>query len=156
MPRRNQGSATMVTALDRIRGRAASIRPSVRRLAAYANVHSCPTAAVAFAARVDTNRALIGTALEMPFGQSPFAIGRGVAFEAFLRRHGHAELRRVLSEGLEVDFSMAAIENLRRVINRIRWGLSCERQSHGHAWPKSSRVLPRSPSSSMARSFVPT
>lgn len=123
MPRRNQGSATMVTALDRIRGRAASIRPSVRRLAAYANVHSCPTAAVAFAARVDTNRALIGTALEMPFGQSPFAIGRGVAFEAFLRRHGHAELRRVLSEGLEVDFSMAAIENLREGYQPNQMGL---------------------------------
>jgi hypothetical protein len=85
----------------------------VRRLAAFANVHSCPTAAAAFAARVDTNRALAGTVLEMPFGQSPFAIGRGVAFEAFLRRHGHAELRRVLTVGLGVDFSAAAIENLR-------------------------------------------
>jgi hypothetical protein len=49
----------------------------------------------------------------MPFGQSPFAIGRGVAFEEFLRRHGHAELRRVLSDGLGFDFSMAGIENLR-------------------------------------------
>ena len=54
-----------------------------------------------------------GTALEMPFGQSPFAIGRGIAFENLLRQHGHAELRRVLTEGLGVDFSRAAIENLR-------------------------------------------
>ena len=41
------------TALDHVRGRAPTIRPNVRRLAAFASVHSCPTAAVAFAARVD-------------------------------------------------------------------------------------------------------
>jgi hypothetical protein len=89
------------------------MRPNIRRLAAFASVHSCPTAAVAFAARIDTNRLLAGTTLQMPYGQSPFAIGRGVGFEALLRQHGHAELRRVLSDGLGVDFSLAAIENLR-------------------------------------------
>src|SRR6266536_1048345 len=96
------------TALDHVRGRAPTIRPNVRRLAAFANVHSCPTAAVAFAARVDTNRVLADTAAEMPYGQSPFAIGRGVAFESLLRQHGHAELRRVLTDGLAADFSLAA------------------------------------------------
>jgi hypothetical protein len=89
------------------------MRPNVRRLAAFASVHSCPTAAVSFAARIDTNRVLAQTGAEMPFGQSPFAIGRGVAFENVLRRHGHAELRRVLTEGLGTDFTLAAIENLR-------------------------------------------
>jgi hypothetical protein len=112
------------TALDRVRGRAPTIRPNVRRLAAFASVHSCPTAAVAFAARVDTNRVLSGTAAEMPYGQSPFAIGRGVAFEALLRRHGHAELRRVLADGLGVDFSLAAIENLREGYQPNRTGLT--------------------------------
>ncbi len=112
------------TALDHVRGRAPTIRPNVRRLAAFASVHSCPTAAVAFAARVDTNRVLAGTAAEMPYGQSPFAIGRGVAFEALLRRHGHAELRRVLAEGLGVDFSLAAIENLREGYQPNRTGLT--------------------------------
>lgn len=101
------------SALDRVRGRAKEARPSVRRLAAFANVHACPTAAVAFAARVDTNRALAGTALEMPFGQSPFAIGRGLAFEGLLRSQGHAPLRQALTDGLGVDFSTAGIENLR-------------------------------------------
>ena len=61
--------------------------------------------------------------MEMPFGQSPFAIGRGVAFEALLRRHGHAELRRVLTEGLGTDFSFAAIENLREGYQPNRTGL---------------------------------
>ena len=70
------------TVLDRVRGRAPSLQANVRRLAAFANVHSCPTSAVAFAARVDTNKVLAGTSMQVPFGQSPFAIGRGVAFEA--------------------------------------------------------------------------
>jgi hypothetical protein len=111
------------TALARVRGQAPEIRANVRRLALFANVHSCPTAAVAFAARIDTSRALAGTSMEMPFGQSPFAIGRGVAFEALLRRHGHAELRRVLTEGLATDFSFAAIENLREGYQPNRAGL---------------------------------
>jgi hypothetical protein len=121
--RRNQPDPRIEAALDRVRGRATTLRPSVRRLAAFADVHACQTAAVAFAARVDTNRVLAGTSLEMPFGQSPFAIGRGVAFEALLRRHGHAELRRVLTEGLGVDFSQAGIENLREGYQPNRTGL---------------------------------
>ena len=100
------------------------MQANVRRLAAFANVHACPTAAVAFAARVDTNRVLAGTSVQVPFGQSPFAIGRGVAFEALLRRHGHAELRRVLTDGLGTDFSLAAIENLREGFQPNRAGLS--------------------------------
>ena len=112
------------SALDTVRGGAPSTRPNVRRLAAYASVHTCPTAAVAFAAGVDTNRAFAGTRLEMPFGQSPFAIGRGVAFENLLRQHGHAELRRVLTEGLGVDFSLAGVENLRQGYQPNRTGLA--------------------------------
>jgi hypothetical protein len=111
------------TALDRVRGKAPVMRANVRRLAAFASVHSCPTAAVAFAARIDTNKVLAGTRMQMPFGQSPFAIGRGVAFEALLRRHGHAELRRVLTDGLGTDFSYAAIENLREGYPPNRTGL---------------------------------
>lgn len=110
--------------LERVRGRAPVMRPNVRRLAAFASVHACPTAVVAFAARVDTNRVLAGTSLEMPFGQSPFAIGRGVAFENLLRRHGHAELRRVLTDGLGTDFTVAAIENLREGYPPNRTGLA--------------------------------
>jgi hypothetical protein len=124
MARRRIGSAPpRADLLMAVRGRAPGARPNVRRLAAFANVHSCPTAAVAFAAGVDTNRAFAGSRLEMPFGQSPFAIGRGVAFENLLRQHGHAELRRVLTEGLEVDFSLAPVENLREGYQPNRTGL---------------------------------
>jgi hypothetical protein len=59
----------------------------------------------------------------MPFGQSPFAIGRGVAFEALLRRYGHAELRRTLTDGLGIDFSRAGVENLREGYPPNRTGL---------------------------------
>lgn len=106
-----------------VRGQAPEIRANVRQLAAFANVHACPTASVAFAARVDTSRVLAETPLHMPFGQSPFAIGRGIAFEALLRRHGHAELRRVLTDGLGTDFTYAAIENLREGYPPNRAGL---------------------------------
>jgi hypothetical protein len=123
MTRHQQPDPAAATALARVRGQAPVIRANVRRLAAFANVHSCPTAAVAFAARIDTNRVLAGTSMEMPFGQSPFAIGRGVAFEALLRRHGHAELRRVLTAGLDTDFTLAAIENLREGYQPNRTGL---------------------------------
>src|SRR5215475_1779048 len=118
-----QRDAAAASALARVRGQAPQIRANVRRLAAFANVHSCPTAAVAFAARIDTNRVLAGTSMEMPYGQSPFAIGRGVAFEALLRRHGHAELRRVLTGGLATDFTYAGIENLREGYPPNRAGL---------------------------------
>lgn len=121
--RKKKPPASIASALDTVRGSAPATRPNVRRLAAYANVHTCPTAAVAFAAGVDTNRAFAGTRLEMPFGQSPFAIGRGVAFENLLRQHGHAELRRVLTEGLGVDFSAAGVENLRQGYQPNRTGL---------------------------------
>jgi hypothetical protein len=123
MTRRQQPDPAAATALARVRGNAPEIRANVRRLAAFANVHSCPTAAVAFAARIDTNRVMADTSMEMPYGQSPFAIGRGVGFEAFLRRHGHAELRRVLTEGLATDFWFAAIENLREGYPPNRTGL---------------------------------
>ncbi|MDA8359563.1 MAG: hypothetical protein M0Z95_25400 [Actinomycetota bacterium] len=60
----------------------------------------------------------------MAFGQSPFAIGRGVAFENLLRQHGHAELRRVLTGGLGVDFALAPVENLRQGFQPNRTGLT--------------------------------
>ncbi len=125
MAKRRKSSLTAggSDALAAVRGRAPGTRPNVRRLAAFANVHSCPTSAVAFAAGVDTNRAFSGSRVEMPFGQSPFAIGRGVAFENLLRQHGHAELRRVLTEGLGVDFGLAPVENLREGYQPNRIGL---------------------------------
>src|SRR5215831_10024744 len=123
MARHTQPNPVAEAALARVRGRARTMRPNIRRLAAFASVHSCPTAAVAFAARIDSNHVLAGTTMQVPYGQSPFAIGRGVAFEALLRQHGHAELRRVLSDGLEVDFSLAAIENLREGYQPNREGL---------------------------------
>jgi hypothetical protein len=123
MARHTQPNPAAEAALARVRGRARTMRPNIRRLAAFASVHSCPTAAVAFAARIDSNHVLAGTTMQVPYGQSPFAIGRGVAFEALLRQHGHAELRRVLSDGLEVDFSLAAIENLREGYQPNREGL---------------------------------
>lgn len=117
-------TASDTTALATVRGRAPETSPNVRRLAAFANVHNCPTASLAFVARVDSSRVFAESRLAMPFGQSPFAIGRGVAFENLLRQHGHAELRRVLTEGLGVDFALAPVENLRQGYQPNRTGLT--------------------------------
>ena len=115
-PRRNRlhPDDGIDAALTRIRGRSPIHRPNVRRLAQFAALNKCPTAGVAFAAGVDTNRLFAGTSLQMPFGQSSFAIARGISFENHLRRNDYAQLRSVLTEGYSVDFSTARIEDLRR------------------------------------------
>jgi hypothetical protein len=76
--------------LDEIRGGAPRRSPTVRVLAAYAQHTDCRLAALGFAAGVNFDRLLTGTAFQMPFGQSPFAIGRGLAFEKMLRADHYA------------------------------------------------------------------
>lgn len=101
------------SAISKVRGTAPSAPRSVRGLAAYANVHQCRTAAVAFAAGIDSSKILSKTGYEPPFGQSPFAIARGNSFERLLRKDGYASLLATLSEGLGTDFSSAQVIDLR-------------------------------------------
>jgi hypothetical protein len=76
--------------LDDIRGKAPQRSPNVRTLAAFAQHTDCRLASAAFAARVDLDRLLVGTRLAAPFGQSPFALSRGHAFEDLLRKNDYA------------------------------------------------------------------
>ncbi len=71
--------------LDEIRGPLPRRSPNVRVLAAFAQNTDCPLATLGFAAGVDFDRLLVGTRFRAPFGQSPFAIQRGLAFEKMLR-----------------------------------------------------------------------
>ena len=59
-------------------------------LAAFAQNTDCPLATLGFAAGVDFDRLLFGTRFRAPFGQSPFAIQRGLAFEKMLRDNDYA------------------------------------------------------------------
>jgi len=111
--------------LDQIRGKAARHSPTVRALAGYAQHTQCNLATLGFAAGVNFDRILVKTRFQAPFGQSPFAIARGFAFENRLRADNYAatrELLRTLSGFPERD---ARIVNLRQ------------------GYPKNSTSLPR-------------
>src|SRR5262245_33944429 len=82
--------------LEEIRGGAPRRSPTVRVLAAHAQHTDCHLAALGFAAGVDFDRLLEGTRFKAPFGQSPFALFRGLAFEKRLRDNDYAALRELL------------------------------------------------------------
>lgn len=96
--------------LAAIRGGGKRVSPSVRVLAAYARHTDCPLATLGFAAGVDFDRLLAGTALASPFGQSPFAINRGLAFERRLRADGHALALQLLRDPLGLPADAKAVD----------------------------------------------
>src|SRR5437868_1097818 len=71
--------------LEAIRGSTLRRTPNVRVLAGYAQHVNCNLSTLGFAAGVNFDRLLVKTRFQMPFGQSPFAIGRGFGFEKLLR-----------------------------------------------------------------------
>lgn len=87
--------------------------PNVRALAKFAANSSCNVASLAFAARVDLDKALQGTSYEAPFGQSPFAFRRGNTFEERLRQGNYAPMLGLLRDHLGYDVSGAQVANLR-------------------------------------------
>ncbi|MBK8997350.1 MAG: hypothetical protein IPM35_16600 [Myxococcales bacterium] len=66
---------------------------------------------------------MVGTRLEVPFGQSPFAFRRGNRFEDRLRLNGHAPLRGLLTKELGVSFASARVADLRQGYPKNRAGL---------------------------------
>lgn len=115
------------TSLERrlldLRGQAPRRSPTVRVLAAQAQLTPCSLANLGFAAGVDFDRLLVGTAYAAPFGQSPFAILRGKRFEAQLRENGYASLLELLRHGLGFVPSESRIINLREGYPPNRHGL---------------------------------
>lgn len=99
--------------LDEIRGAGPRRVPGVRVLAAFAQNTNCRVATLGFAAGVDFDRLLAGTRYRAPFGQSPFAIGRGLAFEKRLREDGHAAALELLCGPLGLPPGAARVVNLR-------------------------------------------
>jgi hypothetical protein len=99
--------------LEEIRGGAPRRSPTVHTLAGYAQHTDCKLAALGFAAGVNFDRLLIGTRFQVPFGQSPFAIGRGVAFEKRLRDNQYAAALDLLRGVLKFPPTGAQVVNLR-------------------------------------------
>jgi hypothetical protein len=100
--------------LTEIRATAPRRSPNVRVLAAYAIHADCNLATLGFAASVDFDRVLKGTTYEAPFGQSPFAFSRGLAFERMLAQHGYAATLDLLRTRMGFATADARIANLRQ------------------------------------------
>jgi hypothetical protein len=66
-----------------------------------------------FSASVNFDRLLAGTRFQAPFGQSPFAIGRGLAFEKLLRADNYAAVRTLFCALHGFPASGARVVNLR-------------------------------------------
>src|SRR5579884_1261827 len=107
-------SNTVGKRLDAIRGGAPRRSPNVRVLATYARHTGCNLATLGFAAGVDFDRLLAGTRFAAPFGQSPFAIGRGLSFERLLRAGHYAATLDLLRHLLAVPPDAARVLNLRQ------------------------------------------
>jgi len=109
--------------LAAIRASAPARSPTVRVLAAYAEHSDCNLATLGFAAGVDFDRLLVGTQYEAPFGQSPFAFSRGVAFERMIAKHGYALTLELLREKMDFAVDDAKIINLRQAYQKNKQGM---------------------------------
>jgi hypothetical protein len=99
--------------LEEIRGQVPRRSPNVRVLAGYAQHTNCKLATLGFATGVNFDRLLAKTRFQMPFGQSPFAIGRGFAFEKLLRTNDYAAIRELFRALPGFPASSALVVNLR-------------------------------------------
>jgi hypothetical protein len=106
-------AARFARRLEEIRGTAPRRSPTVRALASYAQHAACRLAALGFAAGVNFDRLLVGTRFKMPFGQSPFALGRGLAFEKRLREGHYAATLDLLRGSLHLPAAGVRVVNLR-------------------------------------------
>jgi hypothetical protein len=122
-------SASVTTSLERrladILGKAPRRSPNVRVLAGYAQHINCKLATLGFAAGVNFDRLLVKTRFQMPFGQSPFAIGRGLGFEKLLRADNYSTVRELFRALPGFPTSGARVVNLRE------------------GYPKDSTAMPR-------------
>jgi len=98
--------------LARLRGPVAPKRHNARTIAALTGNPGCARRAVLDAAGVDKEALARGVGFPARFGQSPFAIARGNAFEAMVKADGCAELLRLLRGVLGDDLTAARYTDL--------------------------------------------
>jgi putative CRISPR-associated protein (TIGR02619 family) len=90
---------------------------------AYAQNADCTLAGLAFAARVNLDRVLLGTRFQAPFGQSPFAFQRGLAFEERLRANNYEAMLDLLRAELRDPLHPPRTESLRDKHSATRAGM---------------------------------
>jgi hypothetical protein len=98
--------------LARLRGPVSPKRLGARTIAALTGNPGCARRAVLDAAGVDKEALARGVGFPARFGQSPFAIARGNAFEAMVKADGCAELLQLLRGVLGADVGEAGYTNL--------------------------------------------
>ncbi|GGK17217.1 hypothetical protein GCM10010124_07200 [Pilimelia terevasa] len=91
---------TVAAALARVRGPAAPVRHNARTIAALTGNPDCRRRAVLDAAGVDKTALAQYVGHPARYGQSPFAIIRGHAFEARVKADGYAALRALVAAKL--------------------------------------------------------
>jgi hypothetical protein len=117
-------SSSLDDLLRDLRGGAPRRSPTVRVLAAFADHGDCNLATLAFAARVDVDRLLVKTEYAAPFGQSPFAFSRGVAFERMVgAASNYAPTLQLLREQMGFPVADARVANLRDSYPRNNAGM---------------------------------
>ena len=104
--------------LDRLRGPAAPRSHDARTIAALTSNPGCSRRAVLDAAGIDKRRLATHLGFETGFGQSPFAISRGNAFERQVKADGCAALLNLLREELKLDVPELGYVDLSRTEER--------------------------------------
>jgi hypothetical protein len=101
--------------LDRLRGAVPARRHNARTIAALTSNPGCARRAVLDAAGIDKERLASYVGFPARFGQSPFAITRGNAFEAQVKANGCAQLLRLLRERLDLPLPEVSYDDLETV-----------------------------------------
>ncbi|NUW38905.1 hypothetical protein [Nonomuraea rhodomycinica] len=106
--------------LDALRGTTPPKPHDARAIAALAANPGCARRALLDGAGIDKDATARHLGFPAPFGQSPFAITRGNAFEALVKADGCAELLRMLRELLELPVAEVAYHDVENVGAHLR------------------------------------
>ncbi|GAA2371367.1 hypothetical protein GCM10010404_28250 [Nonomuraea africana] len=109
-----------VSGLDSLRGTTPAKPHDARAIAALAANPGCARRALMDGAGVDKDAAARHLGFPAPFGQSPFAITRGNAFEALVKADGCAELLRLLRDLLRLPIDEVAYQDVQNVGAHLR------------------------------------
>ncbi|GAA1215068.1 hypothetical protein GCM10009665_01100 [Kitasatospora nipponensis] len=101
--------------LARLRGPLPPKAYDARKITALTTNPACDRRAVLDAAGVDKAALARRIGYDPRFGQSPFAISRGLTFEELVKRDGYAELLRLLREQTGTPVAEAAVADLNEV-----------------------------------------
>ncbi|TDD55325.1 hypothetical protein E1286_03830 [Nonomuraea terrae] len=109
-----------VRRLEVLRGTTPPRPHDARAIAALAANPGCARRALMDGAGIDKDAAARHLGFPAPFGQSPFAITRGNAFEALVKADGCAELLRMLRELLGLPIAEVAYHDVENVGAHLR------------------------------------